>query len=121
MKIYNPIESKLDFKTTCCFFINYLKNAKGYRFYCRNHGIKIIESITAKYLENELCDFMCSRIRDVTLEEERTIAFVPILQERVLHQTYQPVEVQQSQNHLYSNQLSLIQKSLLDSIPCFII
>ena len=32
VRIYNPFESKLDPKTTRCFFVGYLNNSKGYNF-----------------------------------------------------------------------------------------
>uniref|UniRef100_A0A2N9I4J9 Integrase catalytic domain-containing protein n=1 Tax=Fagus sylvatica TaxID=28930 RepID=A0A2N9I4J9_FAGSY len=39
VKIYNPMEKKLDPKTTRCFFIGYPPHSKGYRFYCPTQGL----------------------------------------------------------------------------------
>lgn len=51
VKIYNPFETKLDLKTSNCFFIGYQDRAKGYIFFCPGKGNKIVESMHAKFLE----------------------------------------------------------------------
>ena len=43
VRIYNPQERKLDSRTTSGFFISYPEKSKGYRFYCPNHNIRIVE------------------------------------------------------------------------------
>ena len=56
VKIYNPFETKLDPKTSRCFFIGYPDRAKGYRFYCPGRGNKIVESMHAKFLELDVAE-----------------------------------------------------------------
>ena len=52
MKIYNPLERKLDPRTISGFFIGYPEKSKGYRFYCPNHSMRILESGNARFIEN---------------------------------------------------------------------
>ena len=51
VKLYNPTLSKLDSRTTRCYFVSYPEHSKGYRFYNPNGGTRIVESQTAKFLE----------------------------------------------------------------------
>ena len=44
VRVYNPHEKKLDFRTTSGYFIGYPKNSKGCRFYCPNHSTRIVET-----------------------------------------------------------------------------
>ena len=80
------MKKKLDPKTTRCFFIGYPPHSKGYRFYCPTRGTKIVEAITAKFLENDIDNCECSHNRDVTLDEEGLIVPTPIVQERIIPQ-----------------------------------
>ena len=52
MRIYNPHERKLDPRTISGFFIGYPEKSKGYRFYCPNHSMRILESGNAHFIEN---------------------------------------------------------------------
>ena len=52
VRIYNPHERKLDPRTISGFFIGYLEKSKGYRFYCPNHSMRILESGNARFIEN---------------------------------------------------------------------
>ena len=52
VRVYNPHEMKLNSRTVSGYFIGYLKKSKGYRFYCPNHGSRIIETGNAKFIEN---------------------------------------------------------------------
>ena len=54
VRVYNPQEKKLDLRTISGYFIGYAKRSKGYRFYCPYHITRIMESINAKFLENDL-------------------------------------------------------------------
>ena len=47
VKLYNPTLSKLDSRTTRCYFVSYPEHSKGYRFYNPNGGTRIVESQTA--------------------------------------------------------------------------
>ncbi|KAJ1387920.1 Retrovirus-related Pol polyprotein from transposon TNT 1-94 [Sesbania bispinosa] len=50
--IYNPHEKKLDGRTISGYFIDYPKKSKGYKFYCPNHSMRIVESGNARFIEN---------------------------------------------------------------------
>ena len=52
VRIYNPHERKLDPRTISGFFIGYPEKSKGYRFYCPNHSMRILESGNAHFIEN---------------------------------------------------------------------
>ena len=52
--IYNPLEKKLDSRTTRGFFIGYREKSKGYRFYYLNHGMRIVEIENVRFIENEV-------------------------------------------------------------------
>ena len=54
VRIYNPLEKKLDLRTISGHFIGYAKKSKGYRFYCPSHTTRIVESRNVKFLENDL-------------------------------------------------------------------
>jgi hypothetical protein len=54
VRIYNSQEKKLDPRTISGYFIGYAERSKGYRFYCPSHSTRIVESINAKFLENDL-------------------------------------------------------------------
>ncbi|KAL6315693.1 hypothetical protein AAG906_005785 [Vitis piasezkii] len=43
-RIYNPHEKKLDSRTIFGYFIGYPDKSKGYRFYCPNHSVRIVET-----------------------------------------------------------------------------
>ena len=51
-RIYNPHEKKLDSRTISGYFISYPDKSKGYRFYCPNHSVRIVETGNARFLEN---------------------------------------------------------------------
>ena len=56
VKLYNPTLSKLDSRTTRCYFVSYPEHSKGYRFYNPNGGTRIVESQTAKFLEFDVAE-----------------------------------------------------------------
>ena len=51
-RIYNPHEKKLDSRTISGYFIGYPDKSEGYRFYCPNHSVRIVEIGNASFLEN---------------------------------------------------------------------
>ncbi|PHT97730.1 Serine carboxypeptidase-like 40 [Capsicum chinense] len=51
-RVYNPQEKNLDSRTINDFFIGYPKKSKGYRFYCPNYSIRIVETENARFIEN---------------------------------------------------------------------
>ena len=70
VKLYNPTLSKLDSRTTRCYFVSYLEHSKGYRFYNPNGGKIIVESQTAKFLEFDVAEeSSCSQ----TIEDNSTV------------------------------------------------
>ncbi|KAI5341456.1 hypothetical protein L3X38_020730 [Prunus dulcis] len=52
-KLYNPLEKKLDARTTSCFFMGYPERTKGYRFYCPNNTTRFVETGRAVFIEEE--------------------------------------------------------------------
>lgn len=84
----------MDPRSTPGFFIGYLDRSKGYRFYCPNRRIRIVESITAKFLENDTGYSGSSIVREVVLEPERIVVPMPIVQERIIPQTVERVNVE---------------------------
>ncbi|CAL2257770.1 unnamed protein product [Prunus armeniaca] len=52
-KLYNPLEKKLDARTTSCFFIVYPERTKGYRFYCPNNTTRFVETGRAVFIEEK--------------------------------------------------------------------
>ena len=70
VKLYNPTLSKLDSRTTRCYFLSYPEHSKGYRFYNPNGGTRIVESQTAKFLEFDVAEeSSCSQ----TIEDNSTV------------------------------------------------
>ena len=57
VRLYNPQEKKLDPITVWCYFIGYPDHSKCYKFYNPTHGQRIVESLTAKFLELDVADF----------------------------------------------------------------
>lgn len=53
-KLYNPDIKKLDPRTVTCFFIGYPERSKGYRFYCPLRPMEIVETLHAKFVENDV-------------------------------------------------------------------
>ena len=69
VKLYNPTLSKLDSRTTRCYFVSYPEHSKGYRFYNPNGGTRIVESHTCKFLEFDVAEeSSCSQ----TIEDNST-------------------------------------------------
>jgi transposase InsO family protein len=52
-KVFNPDIGKLDPKTVSCHFIDYPDRSNGYRFYCSNNYVKIMETRHAVFFEND--------------------------------------------------------------------
>ena len=70
VKLYNPTLSKLDSRTTRCYFVSYPEHSKGYRLYNPNGGTRIMESQTAKFLEFDVAEeSSCSQ----TIEDNSTV------------------------------------------------
>jgi hypothetical protein len=53
-KLFNPSIRKLDPKTVNCHFIGYVDKSKGFRFYCPDRYIKIVETRCVVFLEDEV-------------------------------------------------------------------
>ncbi|KAL0415524.1 UNVERIFIED_CONTAM: Retrovirus-related Pol polyprotein from transposon TNT 1-94 [Sesamum latifolium] len=54
VRVYNPQEKKLDPRTISGYFVGYAERSKGYRFYCPSNSTRIVESMNAKFLEDDL-------------------------------------------------------------------
>jgi hypothetical protein len=53
-KLFNPSIGKFDPKTVSCHFIGYPDKSKGFRFYCPDRYIKIVEMRHTVFLEDEV-------------------------------------------------------------------
>ena len=70
VKLYNPTLSKLDSRTTRCYFVSYPEHLKGYWFYNPNGGTRIVEFQTANFLEFDMAEeSSCSQ----TIEDNSTV------------------------------------------------
>jgi hypothetical protein len=69
-RIFNPSIGKLDPKTVSCHFIDYPNKSKGFRFYCPDRYIKIVETRHAVFLEDEVIR-ESTVPREIQLEEKR--------------------------------------------------
>ncbi|RVW86375.1 Retrovirus-related Pol polyprotein from transposon TNT 1-94 [Vitis vinifera] len=97
-RIYNPHEKKLDSRTISGYFIGYPDKSKGYRFYCPNHSVRIVETGNARFLENgEISG--SNEPRKVDIEEIRVDIPPPFLpQEIIVPQPVQQVEENEQHN-----------------------
>ena len=76
VRVYNPQEKKLDFRTISGYFIGYPEKSKGYRFYCPNHSTIIVEFGNARFIE--ICDISGSdQMHNVSIQEVRVQISVP--------------------------------------------
>jgi hypothetical protein len=71
--VYNPHEKKLDPRTISGYFIGYLEKSKGYRFYCPNYFLRIIETRNAKFLENDQISGS-TKPQNIVFEESQTLS-----------------------------------------------
>lgn len=70
VRIYNPHEKKLDFRTISVYFFGYSEKSKGYRFYRPNHSTRIVEIDNARFIKNG--DISGSvETRKIIFEEDR--------------------------------------------------
>jgi hypothetical protein len=80
VKLFNPSIGKLDPKTISCHFIGYPDKSKGFRFYCLDRYIKIVETRYTVLLEDEV--IRGSTIpREIRLEEKRVCVPTPMVAE----------------------------------------
>ncbi|RVW63464.1 Retrovirus-related Pol polyprotein from transposon TNT 1-94 [Vitis vinifera] len=97
-RIYNPHEKKLDSRTISGYFIGYPDKSKGYRFYCPNHSVRIVETGNARFLENGEINGS-NEPRKVDIEEIRVDIPPPFLpQEIIIPQPVQQVEDNEQHN-----------------------
>lgn len=75
VKICNPLEKKLDIKSTFGYFIRYLNRLKWYKFYCFNCDTKIIKSFIVKFLEKDIGDSESSILKEVFVEPNQVVSF----------------------------------------------
>jgi hypothetical protein len=77
-KLFNPSIGKLDPKTVSYYFIGYPDKSKGFRLYCPDRYIKIVEMRHAVFLENEV--IRGSMVpREIRLEEKRVYVPTPMV------------------------------------------
>ena len=77
VRIHNPHETKLDFRTTSGFFIGYPEKSKGYRFYCPNHSTRVVEAGNARFIENGETSGS-EELRNVSIQEARAEIPLPM-------------------------------------------
>jgi hypothetical protein len=79
-KLFNPSIGKLDSKTVSCYFISYPDKSKGFRFYCPDRYIKIVEIRHTIFLEDEV--IRGSTVpREIRLEEKQVCVSTPMVAE----------------------------------------
>jgi hypothetical protein len=77
-RIFKPSIGKLDPKTVSCHFIGYPDKSNGFRFYCPDRYIKIVETRHAVFLEDDV--IRGSTIpREIRLEEKRVCVPTPMV------------------------------------------
>jgi hypothetical protein len=79
-KLFNPSIGKLDPKTVSYHFIGYPDKSKGFRFYCHDRYIKIVETRHAIFLEDEVITGSTVP-REIRLEEKRVCVPTPMVAE----------------------------------------
>ena len=79
VRIYNPNEKKLDPKTILCHFIGYPDHSKGYMFYYPTRGIRIVESMTVKFLEFNVANAACSQPILEDVHDDHVSISLPIM------------------------------------------
>jgi hypothetical protein len=81
-RIFNPIIGKLDPKTVSCHFIGYPDKSKGFRFYCPDRYIKMVETRHAIFLEDDV--IRGSTVpQEIRLEEKRVCVPTPMVAEPI--------------------------------------
>jgi hypothetical protein len=79
-RIFNLSIGKLDPKTVSCHFIGYPDKSNGFRFYCSDRYIKIVETRHAVFLEDDM--IRGSTVpREIRLEEKRVCVPTPMVAE----------------------------------------
>ncbi|XP_041020778.1 uncharacterized protein LOC121262387 [Juglans microcarpa x Juglans regia] len=66
------------------YFIGYPDRSKGYKFYCPNRGTRIVESITVKFLENDVGVSGSSVLKELFADPNPVVVPVPVVQERAV-------------------------------------
>jgi hypothetical protein len=79
-RIFNPSIEKFDPKTVSCHFIGYPDKSKGFRFYCPDRYIKIVETRHAVFLEDEVTRGSTVP-REIQLEEKQVCVPTPMVAE----------------------------------------
>jgi transposase InsO family protein len=92
-RVYNPHEKKLDLRTIRGYFIGYPEKSKGFRFYCPNHSMRIVEIGNARFIENGEINGS-DNLRNVDIQEVRVQVPIPITSNK----TVVPIVVEQPNN-----------------------
>jgi hypothetical protein len=79
-KLFNQNIGKLDPKTVSYHFIGYPDKSKGFRFYCPDRYIKIVETRHAIFLNDEVIRGSMIH-REIRLEEKRVCVPTPMVAE----------------------------------------
>jgi hypothetical protein len=92
-RVYNPHEKKLDLRIIRGYFIGYPEKSKGFRFYCPNHSMRIVEIGNARFIENGEINGS-DNLRNVDIQEVRVQVPMPITSNK----TVVPIVVEQPNN-----------------------
>ncbi|KAF7802383.1 putative RNA-directed DNA polymerase [Senna tora] len=100
-------------KADCFFYKNSLKksNNEGYRFYCSTRGSKIVEAMSAKFLEDDIVESDFSHGASITLEDEQEITRevrnviipIPLRRERAEPQVDETIQNEQVHDNVVEN------------------
>jgi hypothetical protein len=83
VRLYNPHENKLDFRTISGSFIGYPEKSKGYKFYCPNHSTRIVETGHARFIENGEVSGS-DKLQNVVIQEVRVQVPVPMASKEIV-------------------------------------
>ena len=75
VKSYNPQSKKLNTKTISGYFIGYCVGSRGFRFCCPSHTIRVIESDSVIYFEDDIGT--SQRPREIVFKEH--LVFISVL------------------------------------------
>ncbi|KAF7807289.1 putative transcription factor interactor and regulator CCHC(Zn) family [Senna tora] len=91
--------------------VSYPSVSKGYRFYCPTRGSKIVEAMSAKFLEDDIVDSDFSHGASITLEDEQEITRevrnviipIPLGRERAEPQVDEIIQNEQVHDNVVEN------------------
>ena len=83
----------MDLRTISGYFIGYPKKSKGFRFYCPNHNMRIVETGNTRFIENDEISGS-NNLRNIDIQEVRVQVPMPITSNKIVV----PIIVEQPNN-----------------------